>query len=95
MRERFAREGVAAGHGIHRGASVTAFLRGPGRCLNFRGERSSGLLVNSSSAVDCKLTAENIFESSWTGTGGKGESRMEGWWIREVGVAGKSTAGAC
>ena len=55
------------------------FFYEPGRCLNFGGERRSGLLVDSSSAVDCKLTAENMFESSWIGTGDKRESRTEGW----------------
>jgi len=47
--------------------------------MNFREEQRSGLLANSSLAVGCKLTAEDIFESSWKGTGGKGESRTEGW----------------
>jgi hypothetical protein len=81
VRGRFAREGVAAGcgirRGIQRGTSAAPFVRGPSRWVNFRAERISSVLADSSSAVYCMLTAENIPESWWTGAGGTGESRTE------------------
>jgi hypothetical protein len=83
VRGRFAREGVAAGRGIQRGASATPFVRGPGHCLNFRGGTdiwcASRLIVGGGLYAD----GGNILESSWTG----------GRWYRGVENGGVMNAG--
>jgi hypothetical protein len=52
-------------------------VRGRGRFLNFSGERISGVVTDSRSAVDYMPAAENILESSWTSAGDTGEAKKE------------------